>query len=344
MSGDFLRWFSSYINRRTQAVVVSNYMSSWVPVPSGVPQGSLLGPLLFAIFTNDISECFKNSRLLCFADDMKVISHINSQCDVNKLQDDLNRLDKYCYDNKLELNPAKCSVVSFSRKKHSFQSSYILKNEVLQRGFVVRDLGVFHDSKLVFDMHVDYIVKKASKSLGFVLRTCGSFTKAKSFKILYCTLVRSILEYASQIWNPRYEKYVARIERIQIKFVKHLCYKLKIPYDSRNYINLCKQFHILPLSKRREIADVTYLLNIMSSKIDCPDLLSKFSLYTPSKPLRYSPLIDLPTATTNYRQNAFTLRASRLFNSLDRRGLDIDLFCTSVPAARRLLSKDFFTS
>lgn len=64
--GDLLRWLISYIDMRSQAVVIKNYISSWVTVPSGVPQGSLLGPLLFAIFVNDISDCFHNSKLLCF--------------------------------------------------------------------------------------------------------------------------------------------------------------------------------------------------------------------------------------------------------------------------------------
>lgn len=93
--GDLLRWFSSYIDNRSQAVVINNYISGWVRIPSGVPQGSLLGPLLFLIFINDISSCFHTSQLLCFADDMKIFSTIRSANDVVNLQADLSRLDLY---------------------------------------------------------------------------------------------------------------------------------------------------------------------------------------------------------------------------------------------------------
>lgn len=339
--GNLYRWFSSYIDRRTQAVVVSNYVSSWVTIPSGVPQGSLLGPLLFTIFINDISSCFLNSHLLCFADDMKIYTSITSPEDVINLQADLSRLDLYCTLNKLDLNPAKCSVVTYSRKRNAIPSAYTLKNEVLVKNMSIRDLGVIHDSKLLFDKHIDNIVSRASKSLGFVMRSCAVFNKAKTFKILYCTFVRSVLEYVSQVWNPRYDKYVMRIEQIQKKFVRYLCYRLKIPYTSDEYLNLCKKFHLLPLSTRREIADITYLLKIMSNSIDCPELLNKIKINVPYKPIRFNPLLSVPSVSTNYRQHSYICRTSKNYNSVSKR-LDIDLFCTSIASARRQLSAEFF--
>lgn len=110
--GDLLRWLTSYLANRSQAVVINNYISSWVPVPSGVPQGSILGPLLFLIYVNDIDICLRFSKVLCFADDMKIFKAISSSSDALSLQDDLNRLSEYCTANKLFLNPSKCSVVT----------------------------------------------------------------------------------------------------------------------------------------------------------------------------------------------------------------------------------------
>lgn len=339
--GDLLRWFSSYIRNRSQAIVINNYISSWISVPSGVPQGSLLGPLLFLIFVNDIENCFQNSQLLSFADDMKIFRVIKSIDDVAKLQSDLMRLENYCVANKLDLNPSKCSVTTFTRKRNPIPSSYILKHKSLQRSSVVRDLGVLHDSKLLFDKHVDAIISKASRSLGFIMRSSASFTRAKTFKVLYCSFVRSILEYASQVWNPRYNTYIDRIERIQVKFMKYLCFRLKIPYKSLSYDQLCRKFHFLPLSTRREIADLIFLLKITSNKIDCPELLTKISLRAPSKVVRYNPIIFTPSVGTNYRQNSFLWRAGDRFNNLCRR-IDLDLFCTSVHSARQRLSSEFF--
>jgi ribonucleases P/MRP protein subunit RPP40 len=176
-----------------------NYISGWLTIPSGVPQGSLLGPLLFAVFVNDIESCLQVSRLLCFADDMKVLASITSLADAVSLQSDLARLDKYCADNLLDLNPSKCSIVTYSRKRELVLFDYKLKGTRLKRDSVGRDLGVYHDSKLLFNVHIDNVISKASRALGFVMPSSVDFHHIKTLKILYCSFVRSHFEYASQI-------------------------------------------------------------------------------------------------------------------------------------------------
>lgn len=340
--GDLLRWFSSYIENRTQAVVLHNYRSSWVSIPSGVPQGSLLGPLLFVIYVNDIDSCFQSSKLLCFADDMKIYSSISSFNDMFALQADLCQLEEYCRLNKLDLNPTKCSVVTYTRKRAVLDTSYTIEDQTLPRHNVIRDLGVHHDSKLLFDSHIDLIVKKASKSLGFIMRLSKCFTQAKTLKILFCTFVRGNLEYASQIWNPLYHKYIDRVENIQKRFLKFLCYHQKVPYESSNYFQLCKKFHLLPLSNRREIADFILLLKIINSTdIDSPELLAKFYHNVPCKATRFNPPLHIPCVSTNYRQNSYIVRASRHFNKLCKQH-NLDPFACSVSSARRCLSLNFF--
>lgn len=342
ISGDLLRWFSSYIDNRTQAVVASNYISSWVTIPSGVPQGSLLGPLLFVVFVNDIEHCLKTSRLLCFADDMKIYTRVSSRTDAEALQSDLIRLEEYCAQNYLDLNPSKCIVVTYSRKRKVTHFDYRLAGQVLQRESEVRDLGVFHDSKLIYDTHISTIVSKAHKALGFIKRCSKDFNRIKTIKILYCTLVRSNLEYATQIWNPRYNTYIASIENIQRKFIRYLCYRTRVPYNSGDYLTMCRKHHLLPLVHRREIADLIYLLKIASSTIDCPELLSRISLRAPAKVLRFNPPLDVPPSSTNYRQNTFVWRASNNYNLLCK-NYDFDIFCTSIATARNVLSRSFFS-
>lgn len=339
--GDLLRWFSSYINNRSQAVVINNYISSWVSVPSGVPQGSLLGPFLFVIYVNDIDLCLQSSKLLCFADDMKIFAKISSVEDGLALQADLYRLEDYCRANKLDLNPSKCSVITYTRKRAALVTTYILSGQTLPRCDTIRDLGVYQDSKLVFDTHIDIIIKKASKLLGFIMRLSKCFNNAKTLKILYCTFVRSQLEYASQIWNPRYHKYIDRIENIQRRFIKYLCFHQKIPYHSIDYLRLCKKYHLLPLKDRREIADFLYVLKIFNNYIDSPELLSKFHFNVPQKLFRNNPPLRVPLASTNYRQNSFIIRAGRQFNNICKQ-YDFDPFTTSVASARRRISLKFF--
>lgn len=340
--GDLLRWFTSYLNNRSQAVVINNYVSSWVHIPSGVPQGSLLGPLLFNIFVNDIDKCLKNSHLLCFADDMKIFSVIESSDDVKALQSDLDRLSNYCTNNRLDLNPSKCSVITFTRKTKIIQSNYTIDNYELSRCVNIRDLGVIHDRKLIFDEHINSIINKASKALGFVLRTSRAFTNIKTIKILYCTYVRSSLEYASQIWNPKYNTYITRLENIQKKFIRYVCFRLGDQFSSSQYYTYCKKHHLLPLHIRRDIADLTYLLKITHNLVDSPELISKIMLNVPIRPLRHSHLLHTPLVSTYYRQNSFLWRVCSRFNKL-LKDYDFDLFNTSTTSIRSSMSNSFFT-
>lgn len=101
--GNLYRWFTSYVRNRCQTVVLSGYTSSPMHVPSGVPQGSLLGPLLFNIIVNDVYSCFKYSKVILYADDMKILCPIDSQESALLLQDDLDRFNNYCLLNKLDL-------------------------------------------------------------------------------------------------------------------------------------------------------------------------------------------------------------------------------------------------
>ncbi|KAL0822801.1 hypothetical protein ABMA28_004807 [Loxostege sticticalis] len=337
--GNLFRWFSSYIENRTQAVAVNGYCSKWCTVPSGVPQGSLLGPLLFNIFINDISCCFLHSNFLLYADDMKIYKQIQNTNDCQKLQDDLRRFEEYCNLNKLDLNISKCHSICFSRKCNVTHYLYTLRGTRLQNLTEVRDLGVIHDSKLTYELHVDSVVKRANRTLGFIMRSCSQFQSVKVAKVLYCSYVRSILEYCSQIWNPQYNIYIDRLECVQRKFMRYLQYKSKTYID--NYIGRCSRHHILPLQDRRKIADIVFLLKVAQCKIDSPHLLSLINLRAPSRTLRRPITLSVPHSISNYRQNSFFIRAANVFN-LMAGDSDIDLFNSSINSVKRNLFKDWF--
>lgn len=327
--GDLYRWFSSYVFNRTQAVVLGGYTSSWTAIPSGVPQGSLLGPLLFVIYINDIGDCFKHSQFLLFADDMKMFMAIDNPSNALLLQEDLERVANYCKTNNLILNISKCSVITFSRKTQTVQFKYSIENQPLLRVSDIRDLGVHLDSKLTFVNHIDMIAKKASSALGFIIRNASIFKTMKTLKVLYCAYVRSHLEYASQVWNPNYAVHSQRLERIQKKFIRYLGYKFKIPRSK--YIVRCARFHLLPLSTRRNISDIRLLMKIAQSKIDCSDLVGKLSLYVPPRHARPRRLLHVPPARTNYRKHSFLLRSQTAFNEfIEHEGHTIDLYSSKL--------------
>ncbi|KAG7297988.1 hypothetical protein JYU34_018748 [Plutella xylostella] len=340
--GDLFRWFSSYVTRRSQAVAVNGFLSPFTEISSGVPQGSLLGPLLFVIFINDITSCFQHSQLFLFADDMKIAKRICSADDQTDLQSDLCRLDSYCLANKLDLNVSKCYLITFTRKIHPLQFGYSLKNTDLIRVNQVRDLGVVHDEKLLFDHHIDQLISKANKSMGFLIRISRNFTKIKTIKIIYCAYVRSILEYASQVWNPRYHEYIDRVEKIQKRFLRYLSYRTGIADPS--YDDRCKRHHLLPLSNRRQIADIIFFLKIIHGLVDSPELLSLIKFFTPSKQIRQPSLFYVPLVSSNYRQNSFFWRVPNLLNNILRDHSDLDIFINSIASISNELVSDYFGS
>lgn len=338
--GDLFRWFSSYVKNRSQAIVLNGYTSSWNTIPSGVPQGSLLGPLLFILFISDIGSCFRHSNYLLFADDMKIYRTVNTDADALLLQEDLDRLNVYCIANKLELNISKCNSISFCRKPHVNNYVYKLMNEPLTIVQQVKDLGVVLDTKLSFEYHIDAIVAKASKAMGFIMRMSGSFKTMKTIKILYCSYVRSHLEFASQIWNPDYEKYKSRIEKLQSKFTRFLSFKFKL--NKISYEQRCKKFHLLPLYLRRHLADLILLVKVARGIIDCPLLLNKINLKVPILHLRNSLLLEVPFCHTRYRANSFLLRACTRFNQICNIP-NIDLFWGNLDLIRKHFCNNLFT-
>lgn len=341
--GNLLRWFSSYITDRCQTVVLNGFCSQsrFSTIPSGVPQGSILGPLLFTLFINDIHTCFSHSHYLLFADDMKVYRKVDTIHDCLLLQQDLDRLYDYCTINKLDLNISKCNCISFSRAKHPLQFNYTINQQPLQRTDHTRDLGVILDSKLLLDKHIETITAKATKTLGFVIRSTKHFTTVKTLKILYCSLVRSQLEYACQVWNPQYEIYINKIEKIQKKFLRFVNYKHKIN-SHPDYFNNCKHHHLLPLVLRREAADLTFLHNLTNGRVDCSELLSHIKIQIPTRINSRRGYIKLheEVCLTNYRLNSFFNRTFHDFNK--NYSADSDLFTAKPNFFKRSINIKFF--
>lgn len=153
IQGDLLRWVASYLRDRCQAVAIKGFCSSFIPITSGVPQGSHLGPLFFNIFINDIASRFHSSSCLLYADDNKIFKVIKCVEDCRELQEDLSRLYQYCQINCLHLNIKKCNVITFSRKRHVIRFSYHINNKLLNRVNNIKDLGIHQHSKLLFVPH-----------------------------------------------------------------------------------------------------------------------------------------------------------------------------------------------
>lgn len=336
--GDLLRWIKSYIVNRSQAVALRGFISGFLPVSSGVPQGSHLGPLLFILYINDIGTCFSKSSHLVYADDTKIFRIIKSHNDCVELQEDLERFAAYCQSNQLLLNHDKCHIITFARKKQPLLFHYNFAGAFVHRVGRVRDLGVTLDAELSFNPHIDTITAKAFKRLGFILRLSKPFRLTHTLKILYFSFVRSILEFGCVVWNPQYKIHISRIEKVQSKVVKSLNYRSEQNQPSHSSFNR----HILAsLEKRRLYLDQIFLYKLLNNHIDSSTLLAKVKLRTPCRiPSRHLSTFHVSFCRSKYARNTFFRRACRDYN---KKFMSLDIFSSSLPRYRDSLRNLLFS-
>ena len=221
-SKQIVSWIQSFLIGRTQSVVVNGKMSDHVPVTSGVPQGSVLGPLLFLLYINDLPDSV-TSQVRLFADDTAVYLTIASPTDCQKLQSDLLALESWEKHWDMEFNPSKCQVLHITRSKKPIQHVYTLHGQNLTPVNDAKYLGVDISYDLTWNTHINRITTNSNRTLGFLKRNIR-IKHEKVRSLAYKTLVRPQLEYASSVWSPHTQVNTHKLEMVQrraIRWVKH---------------------------------------------------------------------------------------------------------------------------
>lgn len=329
-----LAWISSYLSGRSQFVKLANWTSRTFNVTSGVPQGSHLGPLLFILFMEDATKVFASSAYLMYADDLKIFKVIKNVLDASALQRDLNRFLQWCENNQLYLNPKKCNVISFARKRSTILFNYSIEDVALTRVKVIKDLGVHLDEKLTFSKHVDYIIAKSYSMLGFIMRTCSRFKNIKSLKSVYFAHVRSYLEYASVVWHPYQDTLVNRIESIQKKFLMYALRRtvkrdqnFKLP----PYADRCELINIEPLARRRINACALFASDLLSGTLDAPLIARKIILNPyPTQADDFLTVVDHRTKYGHHEPVNNICMQFNIFSQLWHRGISRETFKTTI--------------
>ena len=315
-----LQLLRSYLSNRKHRVVVEGQCSAWHTLPSGVPQGSILGPLLFTLFVNDIPILLCNKSLM-FADDLKIFRQITSSADAQLLQHDLSKLLSWSSDWQLSLNANKCSVLSITLKRQPVLYDYHIGNDVLTRVNVQKDLGILIDTKLSFIPNVDHIIKKANRMSGLIWRNFRSINNKHALRTLYCTLIRPHLEYCTVTFNSISNYQEARIERVQRRFLNFMHKALNGHNDNvPEYVDLCDLYKLSPLSVRRTVNDCLFLHKHFHNHYSLTDA-NPFSLHVPVRRTRFANehILHVPRSRVEVTKRGFVSRISSTYNGLHGR-------------------------
>ena len=209
-----IRWIKSFLTGRTQVVKVNGLESESAHVLICIPQGSVIGPLIFVIYNNDLPEAI-NSDSLLFADDTKVFLEVTSKDDALALQLDIDSLQLWSNKWLLQFRSDKCHVLTLGKFDNiRYTHRYSISQHELEHVFEEKDLVVTFDSALKFDEHISAKVNKANSIVGLIRRTF-SFLDCKLFKKLYTAFIRPHLEYAHALWSPHLKKHINILENVQ---------------------------------------------------------------------------------------------------------------------------------
>ena len=223
---------------------------------SGVPQGSILGPLLFV---NDMPQAINNSHCFLFADDAKLLKVINTSADHNELQEDLMAVSKWCDQWNLTLNSSKCVALHFSSKpQQPTAMSYCIGETSIPFLETQRDLDVTVSGTLSWSYQCDHVCTKAYRSLHVIRCNVPSSSSVKLKRQLYLTLVKSHVSYCCQLWRPFLIKDFQSIEKIQRRATKYILNDSSSDYKSR-----LLSLNMLPLMYWLDLQDLVFLVKCL---------------------------------------------------------------------------------
>jgi len=231
IDGKLLAWLQAFLFNRYQCVLLENSCSGWTPVISGVPQGSVLGPILFILFINDISQIASGQIVTkLFADDLKLYISIKNIQDNVCLQNVLAHLSIWCSQWQLTVNLSKSCVIHLHKDNN--KHTYFLDGKPVPVVDTICDLGITISSDCSFDQHIGSIIGKAHSRVGLLFRAFVS-RDLKFLKLAYTTYVRPILEYATCVWSPYLLKHINAIEKVQCRFTKRIPSLKSMSYSER---------------------------------------------------------------------------------------------------------------
>ena len=330
IGGELLRWIENFLCGREQCVRVGSDKSDFTEVLSGIPQGTVLGPLLFVVYINDLNDHVLYSNVNLYADDSKIFKKVSTIDDRRELESDLLAIEAWMSDWQMSLNVEKSEILYMGYNNDNYQ--YSLNGQAINHKDVCRDLGVLINERLTFSNHCS----KLARSAHFRRR---QFEKAfacddRDFRVsLFCTYIRPILESNTVVWCPHHIRDINLIENVQRKFTKYIPGMFRVPYQER-----LRMLGLETLEVRRIKSDLTFLFKLINEYVDfdCDGLFSFNLMNTRGHPLK----INVQRYRLDLRKYFFINRVTPIWNSLPTQVVTAD----SVKGFRRGINSIDFSS
>ena len=310
-----LGWVSSWLKDRTQQVRVGSTLSNPADVKSGVPQGSVLGPVLFNIYIDDIDDHARDITLINkFADDTKGLQEIRCQADGDKLQATLDSLCDWAEKWSMQYNIKKCKIMHVGPGNP--QRKYVMAGEELKTVEEERDIGVLIHKSLKPSRHCESAASTAARVLAQIKRNFH-YRDKNTFKKLYCQYVRPHLEFSVPAWSPWLEGDIKRLEQVQISAVNCIT-----GVRGNTYLEKLQELGMDTLQQRREKLDLMQAFKIIK-QIDKVNPAELFRHVDGTGRPRTRLTADknnliAPPARLDVRKHFFTARVPAKWNNLDK--------------------------
>ena len=321
--GNLFKWIRSYLCDREQTVVINGKSSTPAKVISGVPQGTVLGPIFFIIYLNDINSCIQHSVVSSFADDTRIKRTINHVNDTKLLQEDLNNAITWSTKNNMMLHQDKFELLSHRADPshaltelpfHPEFSDYITSDgSIISPTHSVKDLGVTITSELSWSKHITNITDASRKMCSWIYSVFSN-RNAEVMMPLYKTLARSRAEYLCPLWNPSKVEDIKKVESIQRAFTSKINEVKHLPYWER-----LKKLNLMSLQRRRERYIIIQIFKIINH-LAPNDIAVGFYQNE-----RYGLMCKIPTLVKNSKSKyqklydeSFHVTAAKLWNKIPR--------------------------
>ena len=307
VQGNVLRWIENFLTNRRQRVSIRGSLSEWLPVESGVPQGSVIGPILFLFYVNDLVDGLE-CPILLFADDAKIYKELKSPEDAEALIRDMKKIEEWSDKWLLVFNEEKCATMHIGHNNQKVD--YKLNDKTLKKTELEKDLGVFISHDLKPSQHVSIVAARANKIVGLMKKNFD-YLDEETILSIYCSIIRPILEYAVQSWCPFWKKDIEELEKVQ-----HRVTKLVPGLQDESYEERCSKLNLPTLEQRRLRGDLIETYKILNGH-EGSDYRKFFKLRENSSTRGHDwKLEKREHVNTKVREGWFAIRVINPWNSL----------------------------